>query len=433
MGGLRSIGTSFAIASIAYACSAKDTTFGASENGSTSGASTGGATTASTGGAGGDPSASSSTAASSTSGNASSSIASGVGGFGGAGGTGGVNAGGAGGVAPAATGAGGKIDFNYDPSGGAGGTETCAAVQVKGNRAPVDIIMAIDTSGSMSTEIAQVKANINGSFADLLSQEALDYRIAFIAAKGTGTLQMCVYPPLGGPNCGSNPPIYRAVPQFVASTNALTLILSTYSSPDPALNWSGFVRYDSVKAIVVITDDNSSLTAANFDSQLLAKLPAGIFGTAVKRKYIFYGVIGIDKNDPTKKCAVAVNNGSVYQSLVTLTKGAQFSECEADYSPVFKAMAQNVIAQLSCDYALPKNDPNGKAIDPKQVALKYVDAMKKETPFPQVTDASKCNGVGWYYGDNNNPSKIILCPAACTQVQSQTGGEVKIEVGCLKG
>ena len=344
------------------------------------------------------------------------------------GGSGGSGSGGAGGAGGA-----GGVDFNYEPTGGAGGEETCAAVEVKGAKTPVDIVFAIDTSGSMSTEIAQVKANINGSFAAELAKGELDYRVTMIAAKGTSTFQVCVAPPLGGANCASNLPIYQAVPQTVGSTNALSLILSTYDSANVALNWSGFARYDATKALVVITDDNSTLAAASFDTSLLAKPPAGMFGTAQKRKYIVYGIIGITDGNPAIKCPAAVNNGPVYQTLVALTKGAMYSECNADYSPVFKQLAGDLATQLSCEYTLPLNDPNGKAIDPEKVAIAFLDPNNVETAFPHVTDASKCNGVGWYYENNNAPTKVILCPDACTQVQGASGGEVKIKVGCLKG
>lgn len=344
-------------------------------------------------------------------------------------------AGGSGGEggAPAGQGTGGTAHFDYAPNGGAGGGNTCAAAEVKGKKAPVDIIFAIDTSGSMANEIAQVKANINGSFAAVLGQGDLDFRVTVLAAKGTSTFAVCVAPPLGGPNCGSNPPLYRAVSQTVGSTNGLSLLLSTYDSPNATLNWQSQLRYDATKAFIVITDDNANITAAAFDSGLLAKEPLGVFGTALKRNYVFYGIIGVDKNDPSKKCPDAVNIGPVYQSLVALTNGAQFSECEADYSPAFGAIAKNVLAKLSCQYTRPTNAPNGKAVDPSKVSVKLIDAMLQSTPFAHVDDVTKCAGLEWYYNDNQNPTSLTLCPDACSKVQAELGAEVRIDVGCLEG
>jgi hypothetical protein len=340
---------------------------------------------------------------------------------------------GGGGGAPSSGGNGGTPNFEYAPNGAGGSGGSCAATEIAGKKAPVDIVFAVDTSSSMSAEIAQVKANINGSLADVLGQGALDYRLLMLATKGTDALAVCVAPPLGGPNCGSNLPLYRMVPQTVGSTNALSLLLSTYDGENPQHNWSGFLRKDATKAFIVVTDDDSAMSAADFDAALLAKPPVGMFGDANQRKYVFYGIIGIDKNNPALKCGTAVKTGLVYQSLVTLTQGSQFSECEADYAPIFKAIADNVVSKLSCEYSLPKNDPNGQAIDPQKVAVKLVDGMNGSTLFPRVADASKCAGDGWYYEDNLDPSKIRLCPAACTKVQAADGAQVTIDVGCLQG
>lgn len=414
------IGTVFLVGAVTIAACSSDE---ASSAGGTGGASAGGSSAGGEAGSGAVAGGGGSQAGSG-----------GEAGEGGTAGAAGAAAGGMGGGAGAGgSGGSGGVDFTYDPVGGAGGGAPCAETEVLPKKLPVDIVFAVDTSGSMSTEIAQVKANINGSFADVLGAGALDYRVAMIAAKGTGTFQVCVDPPLGGPNCGDNYPIFKAVPQTVASTNALSLILSTYDSATLSLNWSGFIRQESTKVIIVVTDDNSSLAAASFDTQLLAKLPADVFGNSMARKYIFYGIIGIDPLNPAVKCPAAVNNGAQYQTLVGLTGGQMFSECELDYSPIFQSIASNVVSQLSCEYTLPENDPTGQAIDPNNVTVKFVDSMMVETIFPQVLDAASCAGLGWYYEDNANPSQILLCPDACTMVQGDGGGEVKIVVGCLEG
>ena len=43
-----------------------------------------------------------------------------------------------------------------------------------------------------------------------------------------------------------------------------------------------------------------------------------------------------------------------------------------------------------------------------------------------------CAGVndGWYYDNNNSPTKITLCPAMCTAVGNSTGGKMEVLLGC---
>lgn len=64
---------------------------------------------------------------------------------------------------------------------------------------PVDIIIVIDNSGSMSTEIKGVQDNINKNFAAILENSGLDYRVILVAAYGKYTSQrVCIEAPLSG-------------------------------------------------------------------------------------------------------------------------------------------------------------------------------------------------------------------------------------------
>ena len=146
----------------------------------------------------------------------------------------------------------------------------CLTEEFEAERLPVDIVFVVDTSGSMSVEIIQVKANIN-AFSATIAQSGLDYRVIMIAQKGTAGITVCVPPPLGGPNCSNQPPTFYHVNQVIGSTDALSLILSTFNSSDPAISWNKYTRFDSHKVLIVVTDDNSALPHQSFDSQLLAR------------------------------------------------------------------------------------------------------------------------------------------------------------------
>src|SRR5678815_3087001 len=59
---------------------------------------------------------------------------------------------------------------------------TCASRVTEAKHAEVDIIIVVDTSGSMSEETAQVRANLN-NFASSIGSSGLDYRVIVIAEK----------------------------------------------------------------------------------------------------------------------------------------------------------------------------------------------------------------------------------------------------------
>jgi len=326
-------------------------------------------------------------------------------------------------------------------SGGSSGTsgpgsETCAATSVAATRAEVDIIVVIDTSGSMDEETNQVKTNIN-SFASKIGSSGLDYTVTMIAEKpkalpvpipGFVIPGICVPAPLGGASCADNPPKFHHIDEGVGSTDSLQVILDKYST------YQAWLRPTAYKVFIEVTDDNSALSYTQFDTQLLAKSSAQ-FGDATKRRYIFNSICGWAKGSPVLsagKCGSAVNTGDQYQNLSKITGGIVDSVCETDYSGVFDNIAKGLVTKLGCEFAFPKASGAG-AVDPAKVVVNYTPGGAATKPLTQVTDASKCGTVAdaWYYDDNTTPTKIVFCPTTCTGAGADTSGKVEIAVGCL--
>ena len=315
-----------------------------------------------------------------------------------------------------------------DGGGGDDASTTCAATTTTAQKAQVDLIFVIDDSGSMTQEMVQIKTNVN-TFAQKIGKSGLDYRVIFIVRRGTSGNTICVPPPLALANCADNPPTFYHVPQDVQSTDSLALALSTYDSA-----WKNYVRMDAYKVFVEVTDDQAgSVKAADFDPQLLAKAPAGMFGTAAKRKYIFDSIVGWQTGTALitgPKCASAVNNGSEYQKLSQLTGGIVDSVCNTDYSGVLDNLAKGLVTRLGCEFSLPT--PDGGTVDPTKVVVQYTPASGPPKTLNQVTDASKCGSVAdaWYYDNNASPTKILLCPTTCTTIGTDTAGSIKVLLGC---
>ncbi len=121
---------------------------------------------------------------------------------------------------------------------------------------PVDIIWAVDTSGSMSEEIATVEAEIN-DFATTLAASGSSTHLHLIADRGNGSFEICVAAPLGGAACADNAPVFRqydthASPSIsmVHSNNGLGRIMQ--QSPV----WIPRLQANSHIAFIVTTDDN---------------------------------------------------------------------------------------------------------------------------------------------------------------------------------
>lgn len=295
---------------------------------------------------------------------------------------------------------------------GGGGSCTPQVMAVKPR--PLDVVVTMDTSGSMSEEILAFNRSFQQVFDRALLAGGVDRRVVVVASKGLGTFQLCVHPPLGGPNCNSNPPLYRAVNQTVASTNALSLLLSTYRNANAALDWSTELRPDSTKMFLVITDDNSSLAGTSFDTQLLAKLPEGMFGTAAARKYILHGIIGVTADNSAIKCPTAVNNGAQYQVLANLTGGLVLPVCDADYTSNMQQLANHVLKKSLCQLPWPA----AEFPDAGQEAwsLQRRPSMGGPAiPIARVKTSADCTAGGWFMESGD----IRLCTATCDEIIAQ--------------
>jgi hypothetical protein len=146
----------------------------------------------------------------------------GVGGASGAG-TGGASGGGAGGVG-AIGGVGGAIGVDGGGSSDANPDGPCQAVsqEVKTEALPVDIIWAVDTSGSMLDEAVAVQQNIN-TFSQQITDAKIDVRVVMLAEEQLLGISICVGPPLGTGNCSapggdSKPPTFFHHPTAIVDS-----------------------------------------------------------------------------------------------------------------------------------------------------------------------------------------------------------------------
>lgn len=367
--------------------------------------------------------------------------AAGTGGSGAGGGNGGSGAVGAG--ASGANGGGDQGGFGGIGQGGNGGIgedAACASVsqEAQAQLQPADIIVAVDTSGSMDQEIAQVQQNLN-NFASIIAGSGIDTHVILIA-----DATMCIPAPLGSGQCNGADeklPAYRHVVQTVNSSDGLQVILSTYPQ------WKDSLRPGASKTIAIVTDDDSNMSAADFTNQLLALDPPTFQG------FKFDAIASSTSPDACIfggcffNCAACVNpccdkamfcsplsaeEGKVYKQLVQQTMGVFGDLCSQNFGPVFQDMATGIVqsSQLSCDYDIP-TPPDGQTLDPNKVNVNYTPTGQMPKPILKVMTPADC-GVqgGWYYDDPNAPKKIIMCPSTCDVLQADSTGKVDVLFGC---
>lgn len=347
---------------------------------------------------------------------------------------------------PGGGGSGGGIGGGVAGSTGSGGIGgTCAGISSEATAGlqPADILIAVDTSGSMDQEIQQVQENLN-NFASIITGSGIDAHVILLA-----DATMCIPSPLGSGQCNGADqklPTYRHVVQTVASTDALQVILTTYPQ------WKDSLRPNALKIIAVVSDDNSALPAADFKAQLLAldqtfqgfkfdAIVSLISPDAVQFTCLNCAIQGMFScNNCQEKCCdkmigcspLPADKGQVYMDLVQQTGGVIGDLCIQDFGPVFQDMATGVVtsAQLSCEYDIPPPPP-GETLDPNKVNVEYTPAGQAATPILYVSGPADC-GVkgGWYYDNPASPSKIVMCPGTCDVLKADTMGKIAVLFGC---
>lgn len=285
---------------------------------------------------------------------------------------------------------------------------------------PADIIFVVDNSPSMIEETDAVQAQLN-AFSQQIVDAGIDIRVLLLTAYpdpnaapeiDTG---VCIDPPLGGGGCpedDDNQPIFAHVQQIIGSEHALAKILGTHTV------WAPMMRPDSVKHIIVVSDDDSYVTADEFDMQFLALDPG----------YAGYRVHGIVATEPCGEGAV----GSEYIALAELTGGVIGDLCEQEFQPLFDTLSTAVLegTSLACAWPMPEA-PQGKVIDPSSVEVSLeVDGVPIATGRVDGPDACVVDQHGWYFDDVEAPTQIVACPTTCDAVGNAMAAHLDIEVGC---
>lgn len=336
-----------------------------------------------------------------------------------------------------------------------GGGDACAEVTSTANldKRPVDIILVIDNSSSMTAEIEAVQANVNTNLASVIGSSGLDYRIILLSRHGSAMAQqsVCIDPPLSGNATCAPPPASPTNGQRffhysteIGSTNSLRRILSTYNAPGSEgtgpMGWSGWLRDGAYRTFVEITDDNETgLTPAQFEQQLTALMPAR-FGTVQNRNYVFHSIVGVapkanpaeayqpNENLVSGQCSTAVNAGSTYQELSRTTGGLRFQMCEPNrYDTVFRTVAQGVIAsaQVACDFTIPPLPGGFTAAN--RIYVNYTPGNGGATQqFTQVANAGAC-AANAFYAQNG---RVIFCPQTCSFVRMDPMARVAVRFTC---
>lgn len=306
---------------------------------------------------------------------------------------------------------------------GVGGNGSCTSTSVQTEPVPLDMIVLLDESGSMG-----------GTKWDTVTA-ALKAFVTDPANDGIG-VGIQYFPVDSGPDCNFADYANLAVDIAALPGNSTLLVNSinaefvtgstpTYGALKGVL--SKATQYQDLftdhKVIVVFASDgepngcDGALPAGgtpNIDD--IADLAKSAFNYNGVQTYVIAmqgaTVANLDK--------IAVKGGTVAAYDVTGSV-AQFST----------KMQEIRATALPCEFIIPP-PPMGEMLDPKLVNVNYTpggSGMKQ--PLPKADNIQDCGvGPGWYYDNEMNPTKILLCPGSCNTVKSDSSAKVDVAFGC---
>ncbi|MCB9636142.1 MAG: hypothetical protein H6721_28865 [Sandaracinus sp.] len=355
------------------------------------------------------------------------------------------------------------IDAPLDPDAACAAASSMASVE----RLPVDIVWMIDNSSSMEPAIEEVQRGLN-AFATLVAGRDLDYRVIMLSLRGVGSTslggstryQVCIPPPLAGDSsCGDGTRFFhRSVDvrstqlfeQFLGTLGQTSGYAEGQSRGSPP--WRDLLRPEATKTLVFVSDDDSRLAPDSFERFPGGSnpfnsntLPPGILDASwsgLFEDYVFSGIYGWGSTaDPSTRCTFSDGSmpssaGPNYSTLVLRTGGVRAQICDgpAAWSPFFDAVATAVdrTSRVDCALEIPP-PPDGGFFDPMRINV-FVREGETSTRIGRVSGPGACDPTrgGWHYDDEGAPTRVVLCPVSCEQVQPSAGVDrgVEVQFGC---
>jgi hypothetical protein len=300
------------------------------------------------------------------------------------------------------------------------GEQKCAGIR---QDAPVasggtDVIILLDTSGSMLHATTQVASNM----ASFVQNFEGIYNTRFIV--------ITALDPAAGSDVALDSDRYRFIPAMVDSKQLFSTALARFPQ------YQDFLRSDASTQFVMITDDDDFMAPADFSEQMEQQLGHTFVQHAIASEDVngFPCTSEAQKWDPLciapiPAICAAMAIGKAYYELADETGGIKQSICKDDWSDVFELLRAAVIAAVPLPCSYPLVAAGQHDFDPDKVQILYTPGSGVDVEFGKAETVAKCaDERAWYYDDNAAPTSIELCPAACSTVAS--GGTLDVAFGC---
>jgi hypothetical protein len=294
---------------------------------------------------------------------------------------------------------------------------TCSGTNAAAQQIPLDMVVLFDRSGSMDDGVKwpQAKAGLKAFIQDPNS-----------AGISVGLLY---FPNDNSDDCVPADYATPEVPVAALPGNATTLVnyIDAKAIGGATPTWGALkgtlqfaTAYQSAnpthKVVVVLATDGDPTECAIEDIATIAAL--------AKSAHNYNGV-------QTYALAMAGATVSALDQIAAAGGTSQSYDITTNVSGFSTAMNSIRSKAAACEFIIPPA-PAGQTLDPGKVNVNYTaSGSTTKVTLPNVVSAAACgNSTAWYYDNNVNPKKVLLCPKACTKIQADPGAQVNVAFGC---
>jgi hypothetical protein len=187
-----------------------------------------------------------------------------------------------------------------------------------------------------------------------------------------------------------------------------------------ALAWAQAQRMAAPEenAVVVLVTDGEP-NGCEEDITSIASLASEALAASGTRTY----AIGLTGSQESDIDAIAAAGGT--------TEGIFITDGATAKQDLLNALAAIRGSALDCDFEMPKAS-SGMQVDPSKINVNYTPAGGTQMTLGRVVDAASCGTApGWYYDNEQNPSRILLCPASCNSATVDIDATLEVLLGCV--
>lgn len=306
----------------------------------------------------------------------------------------------------------------------------CISEAVTGQPVPLALIILLDRSGSMTTDMWASATNAIRSFVDRSEVVGMQVGLQF-------------FPPVAGDQCQPSTYANLSVPIGPLPDNVLPIqqrLTSTApngGTPMGAALEGGILGMRTwlkdadphAGAVILVTDGDPSGCGGGIDA--VAGIATGGAKPSGNEPAVRTFAVGMQGATFSNLNKVAAAGGGA-PTAFNVGGGAAAQQALLDALETIRTSA------IGCEYILPTPPPDKGILDPETVEINFTPGENDPTVVVRrVANADACGATtgGFYYDDPKNPARIILCPATCEDVRGvPVAAKPKLDVllGCIR-